>query len=143
MASHYCRVYNTYALFNMPIKTLKITEDVSSLFNSHSNYSCTKSVNGNGRCNENVNDSTVTTTVDIDPDFLELENILCSFLENKNIHWSQRKIALGMLSNLIVPERVPIRRAVEIWIQMLHDSDSSIFSIAINALEAILKVIAN
>ena len=75
------------------------------------------------------------------PHFLSLENELCSLVKSGSLHWRHNQMAIGMLYTLTVPGHNPPSDVLDLWMRCLIHDDRSIRSVAIQAIESVLKAV--
>ena len=75
------------------------------------------------------------------PYFIFLENELCSLVKSGSLHWRHTQMAIGMLYTLTVPEHNPPSDVLNLWMMCLIHDDRSIRSVALQAIESILKAV--
>ena len=75
------------------------------------------------------------------PHFLFLENELCSLVKSGSLHWRHTQMAIGMLYTLTIPEHNPPSDVLNLWMMCLIHDDRSIRSVAVQAIESILKAV--
>ena len=127
------RTYTDFLLDTMPIHKPKVTK---ALLNKIAHFNA-ETVHGTEM--EVAEDDTSTVVEKEDRYFISLENELCSLVNSGNLHWRHTQMAIGMLYTLTVPLHYPPPTVLELWMSCLIHDDRNIRSVAIQAVESILK----
>ena len=131
------RTYTDFLLDTMPIHEPKPSPALLSKLGYISNTTNARAQNGTmmeiNECGKLV------ASQEENPYFVALENELCSLVNGGNLHWRHTQMAIGMLYTLTVPEHHPPSDVLQMWMNCLIHDDRNIRSVAIQAIECILK----
>ena len=126
------RTYTDFLLDTMPIYDPKVSQE---LLQKVGNASLPSKMDTVMEVEENV------SIEEKNPYFIALEKELCSLVTSGNLHWRHNQMAIGMLYTLTVPYHNPPSEILHLWMNSLIHDDRNIRSVALQAIESVLKAV--
>ena len=126
------RTYTDFLLDTMPIYDPKVSQE---LLQKVGNASLQLKMDTVMEVEESV------SLEEKNPHFIALEKELCSLVTSGNLHWRHNQMAVGMLYTLTVPYHNPPSEILQLWMNSLIHDDRNIRSVALQAIESVLKAV--
>lgn len=127
------RTYTDFLLDTMPIHDPKVSDKLRDKVGYVTSQKQNATVMEVEECN------TIIPSERDNPHFLALESELCSLVTSGSLHWRHAQMAIGMLYTLTVPDHCPPPNVLQLWMNCLIHDDRNIRSVAIQAIEGLLK----